>query len=181
MSHAALALRCADRDDAAWRELLELAGPSAESVMRRVFRRAGVPDPSREAADAMGAWALALLARDGALLRAYREDRAPLSVYLAVVARSTAIRILEKRHPHRPLEEAEAPARLLGEEPAVELERLREALARLEPRERLLLQLVYWDAMAPEEVARVLGVQPGSIGSLLTRARAALRFRLGKS
>lgn len=177
---ATLARRCAAREETAWRELLRRAGPAAEEAMRRVFRNAGLSDPKTEALEAMGSLATTLLERDAAVLRAYRPE-IPLWAYLAVVAHSVACKALRKRHPTFSLEEADLgqAERLVWDEGEDTLpvppERLQQALQQLDPRERLLLQLVYWEGLSHEEVAKVLGLKSTSIGSLLTRTRAALR------
>lgn len=177
-SDAALALRCAARESAAWEELLRRTGAVAERVMGRVFRRAGVPDPRREAAEAMGAVVVALLERDGALLRAYRPAH-PLKTYLAVVARSVAHRALRGRPPCPRSDVALDDLAWAGEDALpTGREELEAALAGLPPRDRLMLRLVYWEGLGQEETARILGLKPGSLGPLMTRSRAALRDRL---
>lgn len=143
--------------------------------MRRVFRRAGLPDPEAEALEAMGSLAAALLERNAHLLRAYRPE-VPLRIYLGMVARSVALKLLRKRRIVLPLE-AEPLAPLPPELPG-DPERLHAALARLPARDRLMLRLIYWQGMNYEAAAAVLGVQPGTVGSLLTRARETLRQAL---
>lgn len=53
-----------------------------------------------------------------------------------------------------------------------------EAVARLSPGERTAALLYYRDGLPVREVAMVLGVAPGTIKTLLFRARARLRARL---
>lgn len=179
-----LALRCAARDDAAWRELLRRAGPHAAGAMRRVFARAGVPDPAREASEALGSVVEALLGRDASLLRSYRP-LAPLAVYVAVVARNVALSLLKPRRVHLSLE-APAPggkalAELLeaGADPGgVGTELLESALASLPAREQVALRLAYWEGLSYAGIARVLDVAESSMGMLMTRARKRLRDAL---
>ncbi len=173
-----LARRSALREDRAWRELLRRCGGAAEGMMRRVFARSGSPESAREASEALGDWAAALLENDAALLRAY-WPRAPLRAYLAVIARSVAVRMARRSPRGLPLDPgaAEAPGRAPAEFPAGP-EALAKALSTLPSRDRLLLRLVYWDACSYDEAAGVLGVAPSSLGPLLTRARHALRQAL---
>ena len=171
---ATLARLAASRGGAAWEELLRRVGPACEGCMREVFRRAGVPDPAAEAAEAMGSLAEALLARDAAALRAYRPPT-PLKAYLVAVARHLSFRVLKKRHPALPLEAAGRELAWVQADPAVDVQRVHLALGRLRPRERLLLQLVYWRGLTYEETARVAGIEPSSLGPLLTRARESLK------
>ena len=179
MDDATLARRSAQRDPEAWEELLRRAGPASLGMIRRLFRRAGLPSADLEAEDAMGDWSSALLEKGGKVLLAYRPPT-PLSAYLAVVARGVAHGRLRRRRGLRIADPSmlTSPERL---EPRVSPEALSKALDILEPRYRLALQLVYWDALAYDDVARVLGVQPSSVGPLVSRSRQALREILGKS
>lgn len=52
------------------------------------------------------------------------------------------------------------------------------AFASLDPREREVLALVFWDGLAPREVATVLGVTPASVYMRLHRARRRLSREL---
>lgn len=56
---------------------------------------------------------------------------------------------------------------------------LGQALARLSSDDRELLQLTVWEGLAPQEVAAVLGVAPGTVRARLHRARKRLRAELG--
>ncbi len=130
----------------------------------------------------MGDLATSLLERDAALLRAYRPPSS-LRVYLTVVARTTAFRILRKRQGGRlpDLSGLAAPESLdLEEGVPVGVSELEEALASQSPRDRFLLRLVYWDGLSYEKVGRILGLSPVSVGPALTRARASLRSALEK-
>ena len=175
-----LARRAAAREEAAWQELLRRAGPAAQEALRRVLRRGGASDPEGEAVAALTDWALVLLEREGETLKRYRPG-VPLAVYLAAVARHVGFRILRARRRTLSLEDAD-PVAPIPETPEVELPQLREALAGLPPRERLVLQLLYWDQVGYEAAGRLLGIRPDSVGPLASRARARLREALlGKS
>jgi RNA polymerase sigma-70 factor (ECF subfamily) len=54
------------------------------------------------------------------------------------------------------------------------------AMARLKPRERAMLWLAYAEGASHREIAQVLGVRPGSLKSLLFRARHKLAGLLGR-
>ena len=172
---AELARRASLREDAAWKELLTRAGPSARWIMERTFRKAGLSDPKGEAEDAVGNWTAALLEHDARALLAY-QPHTPLRIYLGAIARSVACRILRARRPDRPLETD--PFASLPDEPAFSPEEVRKALTSLPPRDQLLLRMSYWEEVRPERIAAVLGVRPSSMGTLLARARAALRTAL---
>lgn len=182
-----LARRCAAREEAAWEEFLRRFGPAVQGVLRHVFAKAGLPDPLHEAEEALGDLARALLHRDAASLRAYRPP-ATLQAYLRVVARNTAVDLLRRRRASLSLDAASPgrpPLRDLLEapgatEPEFGAEELERALARLPSQEVLALRLAYWDGKPLAEVARILGIPLGTLGPLMTRARAALRQALGK-
>lgn len=173
-----LAKRCVSREEAAWKELLRRLGPAVHGMMWRVFRRAGVPDPVREAGEALGDLALALLEKDAAALRAYHPPSS-LQAYLAVIARNLALNLLRKRHTSLPLRYEEAVSQPgLPEDPPVTSEQLARGLEALQPRERLLLQLVHMEGLSYARAAALLGVPEVQMGPLLSRARAALRKAL---
>ena len=174
---AELARRAAAREEKAWTELFRRCGPSARGMMRKVFLRAGAPDPAHEAEEALGSLALSLLERGGRVLLAYRPP-APLGFYLSLIARREAFRILRKRKRSVSLDKAEEIPAPLPEVPPATPEEIRSALDALPSRDRLALRLCYWKGMRQEDIAPVLGVQPSSMGALMTRARSALREAL---
>ena len=47
-------------------------------------------------------------------------------------------------------------------------------------RQRAAIVMRYWQGMEELEIAHALGVRPGTVGSLLTRARRNLETRWGK-
>lgn len=178
-----LARRCAGREEAAWREFLRRIGPEAQAMMRRLFARGGLPDPDREASEALGELAAHLLAGNARLLRAYRPV-APLRTFVAAIARNVAVDILRKRSPGFSLEQAYQGGGSLGDllaapaEAAPDSRSFEAALASLPARDRLILRLFYWEGASYAEIAGVLGVAPGSLGPLMVRARDALRRKL---
>jgi RNA polymerase sigma factor (sigma-70 family) len=62
--------------------------------------------------------------------------------------------------------------------PAVEDERVSEALLVLSTQQRAVVVLTYWRDLRPSEVAELLGVSEGSIRKQLARARKKLRGAL---
>ena len=53
------------------------------------------------------------------------------------------------------------------------------ALGQLEPRQRAALLLATLDGYTHEEIARMLGVRPGTVSSWVSRAKHRLRVLLG--
>ena len=176
MDDAELARRCAEKDEEAWEEFLRRCGPAARGMMRKTFRRAGLPEPAREAEEAMGSLSAALLENDGRALLAYRPPT-PLRFYVALLARSTACRILRKRGREILLGDEEQEVEV-PEAPPATAEEVHAALEALAPRERLVLRLFYWEGMRQDAIARALGVSPSGMGPLMTRAREAFRGNL---
>ena len=70
----------------------------------------------------------------------------------------------------------EAPSQL-GMEDQVEV---RLALTKLSVREQEALRLTYWEGLAADEVANVLGCSTAAVWTLLTRSRTKLRGLLGQ-
>lgn len=52
---------------------------------------------------------------------------------------------------------------------------MREAIAALDPDDAELVRLVYWDGFRSNEAAAILGINPSTARSRLSRARQTLR------
>lgn len=61
------------------------------------------------------------------------------------------------------------------------VEHVRELVSCLSPLDREIIELVYWEGFAQEEVATILGKPSATIRSRLSRARAVLRDQLAES
>ena len=85
--------RCAaSRDEAAWREFLELFGAALAAGVRRVARQAGLPGDPASREELLQDVYCRLLENDGRILRECRGDTAPaVAVYLRRVAESAAV------------------------------------------------------------------------------------------
>jgi RNA polymerase sigma factor (sigma-70 family) len=98
------------------------------------------------------------------------------SAWLRAVATRGAIDRLRRR---RILERLHFPVRtrdLDGE--AADRVDLRRSLRKLPPKQRAAIVLRYYDDVDYETIARILDMEPASVGPLLSRARAALRGAL---
>ena len=109
----------------------------------------------------------------GALARA-DEPRAYLYRCVLNAARSD-VRSNERR---RRRERHVAPADIAAAPPDHDPE-IWAALGRLSERQRAVVYLTYWMALAPEAVAELLDVSTGSVKQHLDRGRKALRTALG--
>jgi RNA polymerase sigma-70 factor (ECF subfamily) len=137
----------------------------------------------RGQAEELAADVLSKLSRQPALL-GRRDQVTPWIYRVATNAGLDAIRSnVRRRRREEPADtrrlEAGAPAdaldRVLREERCA---RVRDVLASLKPRDAQLL-LLRADGLAYRELAETLGIQPGSVGTLLARAEAEFerRFR----
>jgi RNA polymerase sigma-70 factor (sigma-E family) len=75
----------------------------------------------------------------------------------------------------------EPPERHIGDEPGrvADVVTVRSALATLPPRQRTVLVLRYYCDLSEDEIAREMGVRPGTVKSQAARGLAALRRQLG--
>lgn len=180
MTERELAERCRGGDSEAWEAFVRRYAAPLEEAVRRSLARFGLRDESR-VADAVQETFISVLSDDAALLKRY-DWSAPLLHYLARTAVSRAIDQLRRDNkvPAAPL--ADDDARLCadlelaaGPESAESRAHVRSAIGRLTGRERLAVQLHYWDGLAPGEMAPMLRLQADSVRSLLARARSRLK------
>ena len=125
--------------------------------------------------------ALAEDAAQEALIRIWRSadgcasPAAPQS-WMRSIARREALRLLERQRERRredPLRDAVAPTTSDAERLA-----LREAVARLGERDRLVLFMRYWHDLSQVQIAERLGMPEGTAKVRLHRARKALQRQL---
>lgn len=111
-----------------------------------------------------------------AVLRRFQKN-CSLATYLSVIARRVAVRRLMSRSvatvSDELLDRQGLPDRELAQfEDAEEVERL---LKRLSPEEAQVVRMYHLDGLSYEEISRQIGIQEGSIGPVLTRARNKMR------
>lgn len=173
--------RCAEGEGEAWREFVTRYSGWVVSVVSGVLRAAGVPQRSGEADELAASVFLKLWENDRALLKRYDSRYAP-ATWLRVIAVSTARDFLRSRGVSHPLPddlagEGGPSERLAAEE---RQEAVRRGMARLSPRDRLLLELHAVRNLPYETIARLLKVKINSVGPLLARAKSRLREELRK-
>lgn len=110
----------------------------------------------------------------------FRGDAA-FSSWLYRIVYTTALDHLKAQRRRRvvPLDEAGALSVDDATGTVVESDALRAALAELPEDQLAVVALVDGQGATYDEVADMLGIQPGTVGSRLTRARATLRRQLG--
>ncbi|MFO0934588.1 MAG: sigma-70 family RNA polymerase sigma factor [Planctomycetota bacterium] len=187
-SEASLVAACAAGDADAWARFVPRFGPLVAALARRMLaRRRGVAADA-DVDEVTSAVFLALVAHDRKLLHRYRPEFR-LSTYLGVICRTEVGRLLRRGGRTVSLEgdaeehgggghadpRAVSPlAALSAGERAAGLAALREALAALPPRDRLLLTMKFIEGLDYARIAEVLHLQRDSVGQLLHRAKARL-------
>jgi RNA polymerase sigma-70 factor (ECF subfamily) len=111
---------------------------------------------------------------DFRLLRNYDPERASLSTWLTIVARSTARDGLRRRRAETvPLDSV--PEAQLAIDPVMPVEKLKLPEALLSPRQREILAMLYDREMDVAEIARALGIDPQTVRSAHHKAMVKLR------
>jgi RNA polymerase sigma-70 factor (ECF subfamily) len=111
---------------------------------------------------------------DFRLLRTYDPERASLSTWITIVARSTARDGLRRRRAETvPLDAV--PEAQLAIDPVLPVEKLKLPEALLSPRQREILAMLYDREMDVAEIARTLGIDPQTVRSAHHKAMVKLR------
>ena len=122
-----------------------------------------------------------LFDRDRRALAAWRGE-GKFSTYLTVITTRACLKYRSLHRPERPLAGPEP--RATGASPVQRLETrerlasLAEGIARLRPRDQLLLRLRYQDGLEPSEIASMLSLKPGTARKALHDALKRLRKAL---
>ena len=117
---------------------------------------------------------LRLCKDDFRLLRSYDSERAAISTWITIVARSTARDALRRRRPEGvPLEAV--PEAQLAVAPVEPVRKLKLPEALLSPRQREILAMLYDREMEVAEIARALGIDPQTVRSAHHKAMVKLR------
>jgi RNA polymerase sigma-70 factor (ECF subfamily) len=161
-----------DRDEVAWRRLVEAHHPT---VLRQAMRACGDPGAAEDIAQEVF---LKVFRSAGS----FRGDR-PLAHWIARITSTTAVDALRRRR-EQPAEIDEARAVAPGDDPAGEVtreesrRRVREAVMRLPGHLRDVVMLVTFSELTYEDAARELGIPLRTAMSRAMAARAQLRRAL---
>lgn len=191
MEDKTLAERCARGDNEAWSLFLERYGDLLRFLIRRSLISMSGRAPAHEVDDFHDEIVAWLNEGGGRVLRTFRAE-SKLSSWLGVVVTRRVKRLIHRQarreggkvsldaltvegatdlsKDHRGLD---------GGYPPEALDRLREALETLSPREQSLLKGAFLQKRRYDELAEELGVKEGSIGQLLYRAKVKLKKKLG--
>lgn len=168
----ALVAACARGEHAAFETLLARHRESLRAGCARALGARAGPAALEEAE----AEALSRLWRDAARFFGSFRFSCPLEAWLRLMAYRTAMNWLAAERLRRGSsavpEIAEVPPDPVEAEE--ELARLQKALGRMDGTERKLLEGAYFEGLGYRALAQRLGLAPGSIGPLLTRAREKL-------
>ena len=134
----------------------------------------GVAREAAEVEDLTQEVFLRLCRNDFRLLKSYDPQRAGLSTWLTIVARSTARDALRRRRPLAVAIDA-VPESQLSVEPVETLPKLKLPEALLSPRQRQILGMLYDRDMEVAEIASQLGIDPQTVRSAHHKAMLKLR------
>ena len=126
---------------------------------------------SADVDDAVQNLYMRLLRDNFRLLKSYDSQKASLSTWLGLIARSVTIDFLRKKKSHLPLKEEIAGSA----EPAPVEERIDLPKGVLSARQELILRMLFDKEMDPAEVAEVLGVEVQTVRSAKHKAIEKLR------
>ena len=160
---------CKRGDRRALEAVLERHGPQVHRLVARML--AGRPDQVEDVVQDV------LVKVIGALPRFDPHGPAKLSTWILTIATRTCIDLLRRSWREEPLE-FELPAREDLERAAQQRalsQRVTRAMASLPPGQRAVLVLRAYHDLDMAEIAAVLGIEPGTVKSRLSRARAKLR------
>jgi RNA polymerase sigma-70 factor (ECF subfamily) len=158
-----------------------LAGdaPAAEFLVRRIGRialplAAGVLGDRDEAGDVAQDVAVEALRSLTRLRQPDRFDAWVRTIAVRITLRAAEARRLRSRT-EIAFDEGEAARPSDATDAIAARQAIRAALAPLSPRQRVAVVLRYVHGLSEREIAVALGCRPGTVGSLLSRAREALR------
>ena len=191
MEDTALVRALLEGEVGAWDLFVERYASLVTAVVRKILRGRGLKGAASDVDDVTENVFVALLERDGRLLRRY-DPAHKLATYVAVIARTQCHRWLRARKAKTNLAD-EAWGESLADSGALAvpaglarteaLAAVRESLAELTPREQELLKAFYFEGIDYKELAEKLGLSMNSVGAALTRARskleAAMKRRTG--
>jgi RNA polymerase sigma-70 factor (ECF subfamily) len=109
-----------------------------------------------------------------ALERRHRFHGGDARAWLYTIGLRLAFNELRRRRSHPSADAREEPSWAMASEPDLWM-----AIADIEPQQRAALLLSVLDGYTHAEIARMLGVRPGTVSSWLSRTKERLRARLG--
>lgn len=185
----ALVAACIRGDESAWNEFIERYSNFIYFIINKTLKGQNVTYTEEDSDDIYMNVCSSLLEHDGRLLRQY-DARFSLTTWLGRITKCKCIDYLRKRNielikssslpdpdgddlmqetlpdPASSPDDAAASAEMI--------ENVQKALAKLSPRDQIVLKLAYYEGKSYKEIASVLRVAVNSVGSLICRAEAKL-------
>lgn len=166
---------CVAGDQRAWEVLVDRCAPVIYATVRRTVGRREGPG-AVDVEDCVQDVFVRVVRDDFRLLRTYDPDRASLTTWLALIARSVAIdHLRRKRLPTVPLEPSSAAGADPGPRSGGPLSGTSVPLHLLTARQRLVLRMLFEEDMSVAHAAAVIGVDEQTIRS--TKHKALTRLR----
>jgi RNA polymerase sigma-70 factor (ECF subfamily) len=164
-------------DSGNWAEFVEHYAGIVYAAVRKALERHTGRVHAADLQDASNEVFLRLIKDDYRLLRTFNPDRASLSTWLTVVARSTAIDYLRKSRRHETgreglidIMEAPASSRPIADSLPADL---------LTSRQRLIMELLYDQGLTPGEVAHMLDIEVQTVRGTRHKILNKLREHMG--
>ena len=174
-----LVAACLAGDPAGWEEFVDRFGGLFMHVAERTAVQRRMPLARADRDDLVAEVLLACVRNDATVLRAF-AGRASLPTYLTVIARRVVARSLVRRlesgrlvSPWAAIDVAATPRNELSR--AVDREHVESLLQRLDSDEAKLVRLHHLEGRSYGEISRLTGMPLGSIGPVLSRAKAKMR------
>lgn len=162
---------CFRGDSVAWEAFMANTTGLVVAAIRRTIGGGNRP-ADLELEDIVQAVYLKLVRNDCRLLRSYDPERASMSTWLTLVARSTAIDTLRRQRPSLAMVDEDTPERTKVEPEAPETDL---PLHILTARQRLVLTLLFDDDRSVPEAAAILGINEQTVRSTKHKALERLR------
>jgi RNA polymerase sigma-70 factor (ECF subfamily) len=170
--HADLVRGIAARDRSAFGELFHEFAPRIKGYLMRAVRDDGLSDELTQE----------VLLRVWRKAHTYQPDRAEVSTWIFIIARSVMIDAIRRENRHFPMDEQLAPPAPPQPDQAVAAARrgakLRTALSELPDEQSSVLQCAYFEGRSLREISKAQDVPLGTVKSRVRLAFARLRTSL---
>lgn len=173
LDDAALVRACLEGAAGAWDGFVARFAGLFRHVVDRTAARRGIALAAADRDDVVAEILVELIKGDASVLRAF-AGRSSLATYLAVVARRTAVRMIDK-HAGQPAPAAAPVAARDEERLRADREEIEGLIGRLDPAEARLVRLHHLEGRSYGEISRLTGLPLGSIGPALSKARRKMR------
>ena len=194
LSEKALIDRCIERDAACWSEFLQRYSAFLHSIIRKKLLFLNFPHTNEDAEDIAVNTFNSLLENDYSLLKKYDPAYA-FRTWLAVLALTQCNRFVRKKkittasidaEPAGALNTAANSVRESSDGPELTAEKkeeagkIRKAVERLNPREKLIVIMLFYDRVKYKDIAKALNIPMNSISKVIFRVKANLKEALKK-